>query len=237
MSRHSASAYWREVRKDAFHKSDPVDWLQWGLPPVVTSVASWSVGVGEALSEVAKVLIALSSGLLVFALVAGIKVARSVFRVHLAGLATISRVEVERDDARKERDQARADLARSRASEEQTAVSQSNAKAIAEALQRRLQHVTHSLANKVKSTGPKGDEWKAQMVAYEHEIRAEMEGLGCPPHDIDRFWDFTAADLAALGIVGSDRDPIWNQRNQWAQFRINALRELIDKYLRLAGEK
>ncbi|HXT70945.1 MAG TPA: hypothetical protein VN700_14385 [Vicinamibacterales bacterium] len=157
--------------------------------------------------------------------------------LHVAALIARDLVQSDLAAAQRERDAARSELAKQSASLEQVAISQSKAKAIAEALQPRLHHLTHHLANKVKSQGQKGDEWKTEMSTYEHEIKAEMEALNCSSRDINRFWDFTAADLAAIGVVRQDRDATWNERNQRAQFRINALREIIDKYLRLAGEK
>jgi hypothetical protein len=221
MSRYSASAYWREVRKEAFQKSDPVDWIQWVLPPVVTSAAAWSLGVGEAMSEIAKVMIALGSGLLVFALVGGIKVARSAFRLHLSGLTTIGRIEKERNEAVRQVAAVRAAI---------VAEAESADKTIIAVLLKQIDYGTHFVANKL-SPGLRHDEqqqWKAARTKWEHETKAEMERVGCNATEVISFWDYTPADLSAIGTVFPNRDQKTNQRAQAVHFRLRALKRIVN---------
>ena len=98
---------------------------------------------------------------------------------------------------------------------------------IVEALLPKLQFAIHEIANRVKESDTR--EWKDRFRAWEHETKALLETLKCTPLEISSFWDYTHADLQALGTL-YPANPKIDQRLRWAQFRIRALRRIINAY-------
>ena len=97
------------------------------------------------------------------------------------------------------------------------------------ALLPKYRYVIHELANRMKACKTEDDhaKWKADMQAWERETKALLE-QHCEDAEVSSFWDFTRADLAAYGTL--HKDAKINMRYQSAQFRIAALRRIMNNY-------
>jgi hypothetical protein len=118
----------------------------------------------------------------------------------------------------RERDDARARLGGSRINPD-----------IVNALLPRLRFAIHELSNpldKLKSDQHRA--WKEAMQKWEHETKEVLAALGCLESEISSFWDFTSSDLQSFGPLHNDHTT--STRKQWVQFRIRALRRIINNY-------
>jgi hypothetical protein len=222
-------SYWMEVRKGAFKPQDRLDWVQYAIAFGVFGWGLWfRFGGRIAVDELTKNVIGIGGGIIALCVVGVFRLARSAYRLHSENLDNIAKIEKQRDDARAE-----VSLL-----EESTAVKQADvakSRRIVEALLPRVEYAINELAYKNNSKHPR-DAWKVNMREWEHQTKMELEKLGCTPLEIHRFWAHTEADLATT--APGDLRPgfeFYAKRGQWVQFRINALRRIIDHHSRLAG--
>jgi hypothetical protein len=97
--------------------------------------------------------------------------------------------------------------------------------AVVNALLPQLKFAVHELANRVTSD----DTWKTRMKSWERQTEDLLKGAGCTEAEIASFSDFTGVDLGRIG--GPDDDAgLTTRRQRWVQFRIDALRRIINHH-------
>ena len=87
------------------------------------------------------------------------------------------------------------------------------------------------LANRLeKMKDPeKHAEWKAEMTNWDRETKEIMQRIGCSPDEIDEVFGTSPADFQELGRH-LHHDRLVLGRKQWVQYRIKALRRVIESH-------
>jgi hypothetical protein len=215
-----AGAFWRRVLRGAFK---PVDWFEkaesfagFGLFVVLLYL---TVGAERAADEMITSGLLAASTAMVFVAFVGLRLGRAAYHVHLEDMESVRAIEKQRDEA-----QTDAETLRLAAS----AKADSGDKAVIEALLPRLHYAVHELANRLPKHQRDRDgmaAWKAAMQKWEQDTKEIMESVGCTQLEISNFWNFTPTDLERY--KGQAREDFVNRRRAWVQFRIDALRSII----------
>jgi hypothetical protein len=83
---------------------------------------------------------------------------------------------------------------------------------------------------------PTIQQWQAALFAWNEEVRAEMESLGCFSNEIAEFWSISPHDVRKehpRGTVPID-SPAFQHQMHGA--RLNRLKEIMNGYARKADE-
>jgi hypothetical protein len=102
---------------------------------------------------------------------------------------------------------------------------------IVDALLECYRYGTHEVRNKLRP-GLRDEAlaaWITHRSMWEHSTKEKMQELGCSNAEVSSFWEYTAHDLAAVGVAFPDRVGPHNQLSQGVQFRLKALKRIINQ--------
>lgn len=204
--------YWSLVRKRAW-PHDKYDWFQsMGVFFVGTCLLWQALGRDRALEELESSLIWGAASAMVFAAFLVLRMGRAARVLHDEGKA-------ERADLRSKSDEWMRIATDKRKSEQ-----------VVQQLLPALKIGVHALANRPQvSTNLAFTNWLADITKWEGETRTLLETAGCLQSEVSSFWDYTVADLdRAFGKLHDD--PSLNRHFQRIQWRVNALRRIVNGY-------